>query len=52
MGDLKPKTEISKEKSGWSKPELYILDFRQTSSGFITDPEAEDGVYSATQAGS
>jgi hypothetical protein len=41
----------TKEKSCWISPELYILDFKNTSSGALTGP-VEDANYSGTQAGS
>lgn len=39
----------TKEKSSWISPELFVLDFKNTSSGALTGP-VEDGNYSATQA--
>lgn len=44
--------EEAKEKSTWKSPELYILDFKKTATGFVTDPAQEDGYYTATQSGS
>lgn len=38
------------EKIAWEKPEIYSLDFKNTSSGQITHPNIEDGDYSATQS--
>ena len=51
---MRNKSEILeiKEKLNWIKPELYILNFKDTSSGQISHPTKEDGEYSATQAGS
>jgi hypothetical protein len=41
----------TKEKQSWEKPELYNLDFRDTSSGPLTGP-VEDTNYSGTLEGS
>jgi hypothetical protein len=43
--------EESNEKLKWIKPELYILDFKKTSSGPLTGP-VEDTNYSGTLEGS
>ena len=39
-------------KKEWNKPELYILDFKNTSTGPLTDPVEDEGLYSGTQVGS
>lgn len=40
------------EKLKWVKPELISLDIRYTSSGPLTAPTEDDGVYSGVQQGS
>ncbi|MBN1791219.1 MAG: hypothetical protein JW830_12020 [Bacteroidales bacterium] len=44
--------EVIKERLKWIKPELYILNFKDTSSGQISHPTLEGEGYTATQEGS
>jgi hypothetical protein len=32
-----------KEKMEWSSPELYVLDFKKTSGGFVEDEPEDEG---------
>lgn len=38
------------EKLEWSKPEIFILDFRKTSTGAISAPNEDGTQYTGTQA--